>query len=77
MRKAGQSLSTCWTVEFEKTYKPSIQVITMGQGSFIKWTVEYEKQNEATPLPTGYMEFLANFNKTVDAYLLQIKANIA
>ncbi|KAF2305531.1 hypothetical protein GH714_006265 [Hevea brasiliensis] len=57
-----------------KTYKPIVQVTTIGPGSLAKWSIEYEKKNEDIPPPHKYMEFLANFNKAVDAYLLTNKA---
>ncbi|KAJ9135767.1 hypothetical protein P3X46_032910 [Hevea brasiliensis] len=57
-----------------KTYKPIVQVTTIGPGSLAKWSIEYEKKNEDIPPPHKYMEFLANFNKAVDAYLLANKA---
>ncbi|XWS69347.1 hypothetical protein CRYUN_Cryun04dG0171500 [Craigia yunnanensis] len=53
-----------------KTFKPILNVTASGQGSLVKWTVVYEKQNDNIPAPIKYKDFLVSWNKNVDAYLL-------
>ncbi|XP_039065395.1 MLP-like protein 165 [Hibiscus syriacus] len=45
-------------------------VTPKGEGSLVKWTVEYEKQNDDVPKPVKYRDFYTNRSKDVDAYLL-------
>ncbi|KAJ9153086.1 hypothetical protein P3X46_026570 [Hevea brasiliensis] len=61
-------------VNYYKTYKPTLQVTTMGQVTLAKWTVEYEKNDEHIPPPHRYLELLHNLNKAIDAYLPTSKA---
>ncbi|XP_020534974.1 MLP-like protein 28 isoform X2 [Jatropha curcas] len=61
-------------MNYYKSYKLSMEVASMGKGSLVKWTVEYEKQNEEISPPHKYLEFLVNFSKSIDAYLLTNKA---
>ncbi|KAE8730092.1 MLP-like protein 34 isoform 2 [Hibiscus syriacus] len=53
-----------------KTWKTILNVTSMGEGSLVKWTMEFEKQNENIPDPVKYGEFLTAWAKNVDAYLL-------
>ncbi|GMI75180.1 MLP-like protein 423 [Hibiscus trionum] len=53
-----------------KTCKSTLNVMPMGEGSLVKWTMEFEKQNENIPDPVKYADFLTALSKNVDAYLL-------
>ncbi|KAK8529234.1 hypothetical protein V6N13_102173 [Hibiscus sabdariffa] len=53
-----------------KTWRSILNVMPMGEGSLVKWTMEFEKQNENIPDPVKYGEFLTVWSKNVDAYLL-------
>ncbi|XWS69346.1 hypothetical protein CRYUN_Cryun04dG0171400 [Craigia yunnanensis] len=57
-------------MKYYKTLKSSFNVTASGQGSLVKWTVEYEKQNESIPAPIKYKDFLVSWCKNIDAYLL-------
>ncbi|XP_026460244.1 major latex protein 146-like [Papaver somniferum] len=37
----------------------------------VKWSIEYEKENEHVPTPTPFMEFLEAFFKELDVKLLE------
>ncbi|KAL4361740.1 hypothetical protein GQ457_04G009220 [Hibiscus cannabinus] len=53
-----------------KTLRSTLNVMPMGEGSLVKWTMDFEKQNESIPDPVKYAEFLTVWSKNVDAYLL-------
>ncbi|OMO99695.1 hypothetical protein COLO4_13136 [Corchorus olitorius] len=57
-------------MKFYKNFKLTLKVLPSGQGSLVKWTIDFEKQNESIPDPIKHMEFNINFTKNVDAYLL-------
>ncbi|CAK9154745.1 unnamed protein product [Ilex paraguariensis] len=54
-----------------KIYKVSLQIITKGQSSFAKWSIDYEKINEDVPAPTAYLDWIVNSSKLVDKSLLK------
>ncbi|OMO99694.1 hypothetical protein COLO4_13135 [Corchorus olitorius] len=58
--------------KYYKSFKSTINVLpsASGQGSLVKWTLEFEKRNENIPDPTMYTDFLVNWSKSVDSYLL-------
>ncbi|KAE8694172.1 Detected protein of unknown function [Hibiscus syriacus] len=53
-----------------KTWKSILSVTPKGEGSLVKWTIEYEKQNDDVPDPVEYLDFYTTWCKDVDAYLL-------
>ncbi|XWS34489.1 hypothetical protein CRYUN_Cryun21dG0042600 [Craigia yunnanensis] len=57
--------------DWETTFKSTVSVTASGQGSLVKWTLIYEKQNQNIPDPEKYLEFASSINKSVDAYLLK------
>ena len=60
-------------VDIMKPYKnwtTTLNVMPVGEGSLVKWTFEFEKQNENIPDPLQYVEFMSIWSKNVDAYLL-------
>ncbi|XVE92014.1 hypothetical protein REPUB_Repub01dG0060700 [Reevesia pubescens] len=57
-------------LNYYNTFKPIVNVTASGQGSLVKWTLEYEKKNESIPAPTKYKDFLVGWSKKIDAYLL-------
>ncbi|XP_021293108.1 MLP-like protein 28 [Herrania umbratica] len=56
-------------MKYYKSFKPILNVIALAQGSLVKWTLEYEKQNEGIPDPIRYEDFLRSWSKNVDGYL--------
>ncbi|PON39544.1 Bet v I type allergen [Parasponia andersonii] len=53
-----------------KNIKTTLQVTGMDQrGSLVKLSMEYEKQNDDTPVPTKYLEAFKFLAKSIDAYL--------
>ncbi|MED6122086.1 hypothetical protein PIB30_036519 [Stylosanthes scabra] len=55
-----------------KVIKLTIQEIDNGNGSVsAKWTIEYEKINDAVEAPYGYMEYFDHLTKDIDAHLLK------
>ncbi|XP_021293453.1 MLP-like protein 28 [Herrania umbratica] len=57
--------------KYYKTFKAIVTVTANGQGSLVKWTLMYEKQNQNIPDPEKYIEFASAVSKSVDAYLLK------
>ncbi|MBA0818016.1 hypothetical protein Gohar_019505 [Gossypium harknessii] len=55
-----------------KSWKSIFNVMPMGEGSSVKWTTEFEKQNDDVPDPVRYGEFLTTWTKNVDTYLFNI-----
>ncbi|MBA0878603.1 hypothetical protein Goshw_004599 [Gossypium schwendimanii] len=55
-----------------KSWKSIFNVMPMREGSSVKWTTEFEKQNDDVPDPVRYGEFLTTWTKNVDTYLLNI-----
>ncbi|XP_059446961.1 MLP-like protein 28 [Corylus avellana] len=53
-----------------KVYKSTVQVTPKGNGSLVKWTIEYEKANEEVPTPDKYFDLVVNLSKAVESYLL-------
>ncbi|XP_022775862.1 MLP-like protein 43 [Durio zibethinus] len=43
--------------KYYKTFKGTVIVTASGQGSLVKWTLIYEKQNQNVPDPKKYLEF--------------------
>ncbi|MCL7032026.1 hypothetical protein MKW94_018981 [Papaver nudicaule] len=39
--------------------------------SMVKWSVEYEKENEDVPAPTSFMKLMDGFFKELDAKLVE------
>ncbi|XVF43614.1 hypothetical protein PTKIN_Ptkin02bG0054200 [Pterospermum kingtungense] len=54
-----------------KSWKASLNVMPKGERSLVKWTLEYEKQNESVPDPILFTEFLTTLTENFDAYLLK------
>ncbi|PON94466.1 Major latex protein domain containing protein [Trema orientale] len=61
-------------MKYYKTCSFTIQALerSEGEGSSVKAFIEYEKQNEAIPPPTKYMELAELLYKSIDAYLINI-----
>ncbi|KAH1040226.1 hypothetical protein J1N35_041969 [Gossypium stocksii] len=55
-----------------KSWKSIFNVMPTGEGSLVKWTTEFEKQNDDVPDPVRYGEFLTTWTKNVHTYLLNI-----
>ncbi|XP_038877477.1 kirola-like [Benincasa hispida] len=55
-----------------KVFNVKLEVINGGLnkvgGSFAKWTVEFEKENENVPSPESYLGLFAKISKGIDAY---------
>ncbi|XP_027098236.1 MLP-like protein 43 [Coffea arabica] len=54
-----------------KNYIITLQVISRGDSSFAKYTIDYEKLNENEPSPTNYLDWLLHMGKDVDASLIK------
>ncbi|XVF43610.1 hypothetical protein PTKIN_Ptkin02bG0053600 [Pterospermum kingtungense] len=50
-----------------KSWKTIVNVTPKGEGSLVKWTVEYEKQNESVPEPLIFIDFFTIWTNSVDA----------
>ncbi|PON53315.1 Bet v I type allergen [Parasponia andersonii] len=56
--------------KYYKNVKSTIQVTGKDEGgSSVKWSLEYEKQNEDLPEPIKYLDLFPVLTKSVDAYL--------
>ncbi|POO03253.1 Bet v I type allergen [Trema orientale] len=56
--------------KYYNNIKSTIQVTGMDQGGcLVKWSMEYENQNDDTPAPTKYLEAFKFLAKSIDAYL--------
>ena len=51
-------------------FQSILQVTPKGNGSLVKWTIEYEKANEEVPTPDKYFDFAVNLSKAVESYLV-------
>ncbi|XP_010272006.1 PREDICTED: MLP-like protein 423 [Nelumbo nucifera] len=75
-----ESKSVSYTVidgdisNFYKHFKASLQVVPKGEGSCVKWSVEYEKATEEVPEPNLIQEFAVKTFSDLDTYLLNLKA---
>ncbi|GFY96385.1 hypothetical protein Acr_11g0006910 [Actinidia rufa] len=65
--------------------KSTIEATTKGEGSLMKWTMEYEKKNEANlgmatgrvgTAPNNYLGLATTVSKDIEAYLLSPKINV-
>ncbi|PON94459.1 Bet v I/Major latex protein [Trema orientale] len=55
---------------YYKNLKATAQVNGNDQGgSSVKWTLEYEKENENIPAPIKYLELMPVITKNIDTYL--------
>lgn len=59
------------TKEF-KSFKATAQATAKadGNGSTVKWTLDYEKLNEAVADPKSYIDAAAKITKDVDSHLI-------
>ncbi|XVF78466.1 hypothetical protein PTKIN_Ptkin14bG0136000 [Pterospermum kingtungense] len=57
--------------KYYKTLQATVCVTANDEGSFVKWSLTYEKPNQNVPDPKRYLEFVASLTKSVDAYLLK------
>ncbi|GMI87640.1 MLP-like protein 31 [Hibiscus trionum] len=62
----GQVLS------YYKSWRTVFNIMPFGQGSLVKWSMEFEKQNDDIPDPVEYADFLVTLAKNIDAYLLNV-----
>jgi hypothetical protein len=53
-----------------KVFKTTLQVTPKGNGSSVKWSIEFEKANEEVPTPIKYTDFMSTMTKAVEAYLV-------
>ncbi|KAI3973757.1 hypothetical protein MKX01_031177 [Papaver californicum] len=40
-----------------------------GHGSIVRWTVDYEKTNEDSPVPSAYLAFFQQNNQDLNSHL--------
>ncbi|KAF8369711.1 hypothetical protein HHK36_006773 [Tetracentron sinense] len=53
------------------TFNPTVQVTPQGDGSLVKWFIEFEKTNEDVRHPNHFLDFFEKVTKEMDAYLLK------
>ncbi|KAH0450225.1 hypothetical protein IEQ34_020917 [Dendrobium chrysotoxum] len=58
-------------LSYYKSFRPTLQVLSKGDGAVVKWSVEYEKLNEEVPDPELIQEMAIQTFKELDAYLLK------
>lgn len=58
-------------VAFYKNFKATMQVAPKGDGSLVKWSVEFEKAKEEIPDPDIILEFAVKTFKDLDDHLLK------
>jgi hypothetical protein len=55
-----------------KVFKITLEGIDKdSSNATVKWTIEYEKINENIDPPNGYMDYLSNVTRDVDAHLVK------
>ncbi|KAF8407643.1 hypothetical protein HHK36_006776 [Tetracentron sinense] len=57
--------------EHYSTFDLSIQVCKEGDGSLVKWALEFDKANEEVAHPTHFMDLFEKITKEMDAHLLK------
>ncbi|XP_030971798.1 MLP-like protein 43 [Quercus lobata] len=55
--------------EMYKSFKFILQAIPKGEGSLVRWTLEYEKLNADDPDASSMLQFCVGQSKDVDAHL--------
>ncbi|KAF9587832.1 hypothetical protein IFM89_005836 [Coptis chinensis] len=60
---------------YYKLFIVKVQVIPGEERNMVKWTVEYEKENEDMPDPHDYMDLYSVENDKLDAYLVSKRLN--
>ncbi|KAF8399302.1 hypothetical protein HHK36_015167 [Tetracentron sinense] len=58
-------------LKYYKHFKAFLHVTPKGDGSFVKWSCEFEKASEEVPDPHFIQEFAVSNFKDLDAYLLK------
>lgn len=58
-------------MKYYKSYEVILHVIPKGDHSLVKWTLLYEKKDEAAPEPTKYKDLLVNVTKKIEAHLVE------
>ncbi|OAY25258.1 hypothetical protein MANES_17G079732v8 [Manihot esculenta] len=54
-----------------KSFKLTVQATPKGEGSVVRWTLEYEKIHENIRDPYSLLEFIVQFSKDVSAHLVK------
>uniref|UniRef100_A0A6N2KRI5 Bet v I/Major latex protein domain-containing protein n=1 Tax=Salix viminalis TaxID=40686 RepID=A0A6N2KRI5_SALVM len=55
-----------------KSFRSTVQVTPKdGEGSLVKWTIEFEKLNEDIPSPDAYLELVQKLTKDIDDHLVK------
>ncbi|KAF9587834.1 hypothetical protein IFM89_005838 [Coptis chinensis] len=60
---------------YYKLFIFKVQVTPGEERNMVKWTVEYEKENEDMPDPHDYMDLYSVENNKLDAYLVSKRLN--
>ncbi|KAI0491935.1 hypothetical protein KFK09_026198 [Dendrobium nobile] len=58
-------------LSYYTSFRPTLQVLSKGDGAVVKWSVEYEKLNEEVPDPELIQAMATQTFKELDAYLLK------
>ncbi|GAV84156.1 Bet_v_1 domain-containing protein [Cephalotus follicularis] len=56
-------------LKYYKSFKHNMQAIPNGEGSLVRWTLEYEKLNDDIPDPNSMLDLVTSSCKDVGAYL--------
>ncbi|KAL4303234.1 hypothetical protein GQ457_10G027040 [Hibiscus cannabinus] len=59
-------------LKYYKSWRTVFNISPMGEGSLVKWSMEFEKQNDDVPDPVEYADFLVTLAKNIDAYLVNV-----
>ncbi|GMJ04448.1 MLP-like protein 31 [Hibiscus trionum] len=59
-------------LNYYKSWRTILNITPAGDGSLVKWTVEFEKQNDDIPDPIKNADYLITLAANIDAYLLNV-----
>jgi len=59
-------------IENYKVFKLILEVLTKADGSSaVRWTIDYEKNNEDVDTPNGWMDYLSKSTRDIDGHLVK------
>lgn len=56
-----------------KHFTAIVQITPKGEGSLVKWTVEFEKHDDEIPDPHVYLELFDTITQRVDAHVHKVE----
>ncbi|KAE8667198.1 Detected protein of unknown function [Hibiscus syriacus] len=57
-------------LNYYKSWRTVLNITAAREGSLVKWTMEFEKQNDDVPDPIKNADYLITLARNIDAYLL-------